>query len=233
MGIVTKIKDANFTNYTDAIEVPAFPTVENLKIRLKFGGNLALSAKNRAGSGAATVVGSPTISANSAIVNNLKGFAVATPATTNDRTYIAISKSAANTILCGHATYDLTSSNNCALSMTSSRTGMIEQSLVYARAPAATGVGATVRFFAATLSGMTAKTFQGTSGALVITSETVAAAQVNGKNFSCGAFNTLGTTFPTDVETYEVLYFDRALSELELNDLYTHYKTAYQHVAID
>lgn len=228
MGMIIRA-NTTFKHYVDnLVTLPI-----GLKIHFDFGGSIELSKTNRVTGMAATVAGVPIVNANSVIVNHMNGFLTDLLAATTDRTYLIISRSAVNSILCGHQSYDYSAKQpqSTGLVMTNSKFSLQCMSNLFAATESQTNVGTDVKFFAATVSGTSAKSFVGLNNAILIKEATVLAIS-NTLPFIVGAYNTKGSTFPNSVETFEVLYFDRALGEVEIQSMYQQLKKKYANKGI-
>lgn len=225
MGLSITIKDAVFTKFF----ATSLPVTSGLKIHFDFGGSLESSKVNKVTGVSATIAGSPTVLTNSVIVNNKNGFKTNLVADTKDRTYIVITKSAINSILAGHTSYDdsANQTKNTALVMTNSQFGIQYMAQLYAQSTPQSNVGTSVRFVAGVISGNDCETYINSSNSLTKLSGTSGLVNTNFFPFTVGAYNEDGNTFPNNVETYEVLYFDRALSQSEIESLYLSLKNKY------
>lgn len=225
MGLSIQIKDVVFSKYF----ATSLPVTIGLKIHFDFGGSIESSRVNKVTGVSATVAGTPTVLANSVIVSNKNGFKTNLVAGTKDRTYIIITKSAGNSILAGHTNYDdsANQTKSTAITMTNSKFGIQYMGDLKALGSVESNVGSVVRFAAGVIRDNTSETYVNATNALTKYSEGLTKANENFFPFTVGAYNVTGSVFPNAVETYEVLYFDRALSQSEIESLYLNLKNKY------
>lgn len=231
MGLSITIKDAVFTNFLASL----LPVTDGLKIHFDFGGSIESSKVNKITGVPATVAGTPTVLTDSVIVSNKNGFKTDLVAETNNRTYIVVTKSAVNSILAGHTSYDDSSNQpkSTALVMTNSQFGMQYMSQLYAQSSVQSNVGSTVRFVAGVVNGNNLETYINSTNNLTKFSGVSGLTNTNFFPFSVGAYNVDSSLFPNNVETHEVLYFDRALSQSEIETTYLSLKNKYSSKGIN
>lgn len=225
MGLSITIKDVVFSKYF----ATSLPVTRGLKIHFDFGGSIESSQMNKVTGISATVAGTPTVLADSVIVNNKNGFKTDLVAETKDRTYIIVTKSAGNSILAGHTSYDdsVNQPKSTAFTMTNFKFGVHYMAVLKALGPVESNVGTSVRFAAGVIRDNTAETYVNATNALNKYSEALTNIIANFFPFTVGAYNVNGNIFPNSVETYEVLYFDRALSQSEIESIYLSLKNKY------
>lgn len=225
MGLSITIKDVVFSKYFAS----SLPVTSGLKIHFDFGGSIESSRINKVTGVSATVAGTPTVLADSVIVSNKNGFKTNLVAETKDRTYIIVTKSAINSILAGHTSYDdsVNQPKSTALTMANSKFGMQYMADLKSQGPVESNIGSAVRFAAGVIRDNTSETYVNSKNALTKYSESLTKANENFFPFTVGAYNVNGSVFPNNVETYEVLYFDRALSQSEIESLYLSLKNKY------